>query len=352
MAIRLGIETSDSDLEQRLQRIEAELFNRVIANLDGQENAVLRSNLTTPPRPNNVRFSNNVVGAITVSWDPIKSRDVRYYEVEVSNNLAFNNDPGREEVVFSYKVPNSQFIFPDAFDPEANWFVRVRTVNVNKKVSIWTVPLSTELGRAIKSTTFEQDFIGDPHQGIYSGSATHLSELTSVSGWTPTTNTAIYGITDIVWEKGLVLPFTFVEFYMSTVWYAPPSDNTNGDIPEPPPGLTMEVLRVHDIEDFENNPVLDQNYKIINTITLTFASNLGSTLLSTLYPDKVVAVVRQAVSGVTNPDDIAASAPFIQPGSTVGYRLRVTVDDNSTSNKNFIFFRPHRVFLEMVELRS
>lgn len=344
MAKKLGIQVDDPDLESRLQRIESELEARALANIESSERAQLRSGLSSVREISGLRVETNVPGTIIVAWDDSRLRDLRYYEVEVANNPGFINNEASNLFSKSYKTTRPLFTFPDVFDVDATWYVRVRSVNSSGVKSNWSIPLSTEAGRAVKIDDETEVFsLTDPNPrgGIFAGPDSAFSTIQTITGHpNHEGSSAIYGSTNITWKRGLVLPFTILSYDTTSAWFTS----------EPPPDILIEILRVHDLDDYENNgPLLDQNYKIISTINLKLPITLGWGVDATSNPTSFYTLARQVITGFAQPDDIVTNASFIKPGTRIGYRGRLTVSIPGTQSS--IYIRPYSITLYMVEVR-
>ena len=346
MAKRLGIQTDDVDLESRLQRIEAELLTKALANIEASETAKNVSNTSTSIT--GLRLDTNIPGTIIVRWNSFPRRNLRNYDVYVSNNLAFVHDDSKNEFAKIYKVIEPQFEFPEVFDIEQTWYVKVRAVDSSGVRYNWSLPLSTESGKTIQVNEETEVYsLSDPNPigGLFVGPSSFFSQIQTVTGHPDNQGVKGYfGNTNLVWKGGVILPFVILEFDFASNFYT----NTPGSTPC---GMNIDFLRVHNISDFEDNgPLLDQNYKVMNSFKLTFPSNIGWATDSFGVPNIFKVLSRQVITGFTIPDDIATVASFIKPGSLIGYRVSIELTP-STETVASVYFRPSKISLNLLEVR-
>ena len=343
---RLGSLVDDPDLEARLQRIEAELATKALANVESSTKAIPTKTNISPIT--GLKIQTNIPGTLTVRWNPVDIINLKYYEVNVANNLAFIHDGG-SKFSRTYKVVTSFFEFPDSFDPDATWYVRVRTVNQVGVRSQWTLPISTGTGRVILINEDSESYsLTDPNPrgGIFAGQDTYFQQIKVTQGSNYPDyvgNSDHYGNSNILWKGGTVLPFLILEFDFAVFWY-----QLGASIA--PPSMKVEFWRVHDLTDFDSNgPVLDQNYKVINTINMTFPSTIGWEPDSFGNPSTFRALARQTVSSFGEPEDIATNASFITPGTIIGYRVYIELSVNYVLDS--IYFRPSLLHSNMIEVK-
>jgi len=334
---RLGPSTSDSSLEDRLLKIEQELNLKRLSNIEGSATANLRSEPKEVPVPKNVRIEQNIKGALFIHWTPVPISQLKYYEVEVSNTLAFSNDPSSDKVTIFYKTPQPEFLFVDGFDPDAIWYVRVRSVALNGKRSDWSIPSSSLIGRAVIFTE-------------------ELDDLTSVGTLEVKANdpevSLIMGNTDIIWNGGRILLFGILNADIYSFYYG----YLDTGVPDRfiPCRIILETLRVHDLSDWDQNgPILDQNYKVIQSYEMEISYNLGMPLTSFGLPSLQPVPMKVYISGFSTSDDIASTAPFISVNASIGYRIRLKLGGNAVGNPNAlngIGFIPKSLNLQAVEV--
>ena len=122
---RLGI-PHEIELDARMRKAEKLLQSRQVAEIAAGEGAraVQRVAGEPPPKVENLVVVSNLPGAISLRWTPSATRDLLFYEIEVSTSPSFLR---AETDTFS--EPEPRFLFTTADDLEATYYFRVRAVN-------------------------------------------------------------------------------------------------------------------------------------------------------------------------------------------------------------------------------
>lgn len=148
MVIKISSEKGTNvgtDIEQALaldQRFQA-LEDRITSAVDGLGLANPFSTTATSDRVigqvSGLGITKNV-GTLTPSWAPVNLKNLRYYEVEISEQADFLN-------ATTFTTVETSFTYVEG-DPTIPYFVRVRAVALDGRVGAWSATLNTLTGKA------------------------------------------------------------------------------------------------------------------------------------------------------------------------------------------------------------
>lgn len=144
-AKRLGLEIKGNlELELRLRRIEVELEKRVLRNQDVEDTGRSRG---TVPQVTGIRVSGSTPGAVTVAWNAVAISDLRRYDVEFAEDVAFVTNKQ------TFREGNTFFQFSTASATGGaggtTFFARVRAINSIQQNGLFSVTLNTTTGQVV-----------------------------------------------------------------------------------------------------------------------------------------------------------------------------------------------------------
>ena len=144
---RLGLDVSDNlELEVRLRRIETELSNTVTISSLSEEGSEDTQRVDIIPQVEGLRVSGSTPGAITVAWNQVRISDLRRYELDVAEDLAFATNAETKNIAgteFTY-VTNSD----TGGGGDTAVFIRVRARSSSGNVGPYSATLDTTTGQA------------------------------------------------------------------------------------------------------------------------------------------------------------------------------------------------------------
>lgn len=235
-AKRYGLEVRDDlEMELRLRRIEQQL-ERLVGAGDLTEDGDTKR-LNTPPQVTGLRVLGSVPGAITLGWNAVPISDLRRYELDIAEDIAFTVN----KQTFNVAGTSHQFSTVSAEGGGGGTviFARVRARNRAGVAGPYSVTLNTATGQA------QTEDIGEGQVETENISNTTLEGITVVTSdgthtFNPTT----------------LLNFNPSEFYLA-------GDNSLGDDP------IVNLI----------NPYLPRESSLIDLPTgtgqATFTHNLG-----------------------------------------------------------------------------
>lgn len=154
----------DPELETRLRRIEEELAQRQLANLDVTTGAIKRST-STVTSVTGIRVDNEVVGGLGITWNPADIADLRRYEINIAATADFGSN------VQEYRTTAPRFL-SSGLSANQTYYVRVRAVNSRGEAGPWSGILNT----STKQATFTN---------LAAGAASNITVFSQVGGFNP-----------------------------------------------------------------------------------------------------------------------------------------------------------------------
>jgi hypothetical protein len=144
-AKRLGLEIKGNlELELRLRRIEVELEKRVLRNQDVEDTGRSRGSV---PQVTGIRVSGSTPGAVTIAWNAVAISDLRRYDVEFAEDVAFVTNKQ------TFREGNTTFQFSTASATGGAgvtvFFARVRAINSILNNGLFSVTLNTTTGQVV-----------------------------------------------------------------------------------------------------------------------------------------------------------------------------------------------------------
>lgn len=144
-AKRFGLEVQgDLELELRLRRIEQRIDELSGSSDFGTSNQTQR--VTTIPLVTGLRITGSTPGATTVAWNQVRISNLRRYELEIAEDLAFSVNKQ------SFNVAGTEFQFSTLSSTGGaggtTIFARVRARATNGDVGAFSVVLNTATGQA------------------------------------------------------------------------------------------------------------------------------------------------------------------------------------------------------------
>jgi hypothetical protein len=142
-AKRFGLDVQDDlELEVRLRRMEAKLSRKADANLDA---TVTSGASDVVPQVTGLRKVGSNPGTVTVAWNAVVIPDLRRYELNFAEDLAFSTNAQ------TVKIATTQYqlstISATGGAGDTALYVRVRAVNVAGTPGVWSVVLNTATGQ-------------------------------------------------------------------------------------------------------------------------------------------------------------------------------------------------------------
>lgn len=206
---RFGLVENPVELDLRLQQIETEMIIRQIANLSGTRAA---SRIGNPMQQvTGIRLINNLVGAVSVAWNPVENRDISHYELEFAPTNQFlptNTQTARIS-------GNTTFSFTN-LPADRDTFVRVRAVPFRGEAGPFSSTLNTRTGQATvnhlvvgSTSSLVEDIIVSPG---FTPATIAVDSLAAVF-----TDTATFGNAVIKTSGGVVVLFVIAEFLVDVL---------------------------------------------------------------------------------------------------------------------------------------
>jgi len=219
VARRLGMDTRDPELEQRLRRIEQVLAMKAAANEFSDTQSGSNQDI---PKPEGLSSEYHIT-KWKVTWDPVDIPDVKKYELIVGTDSAFST------VLGNYTRTEPEFTYPGA-SADITYYVRIRAVNMDLEEGPYSDTLNVTTSGLITTDEIEENAL------------TQLWEFNQTSGFkavfTDATPSATEGITDeygpLVVEvssaSALILPFATFDVYYQSIYQSPILINSTWDI--------------------------------------------------------------------------------------------------------------------------
>jgi hypothetical protein len=143
-AKRYGLEVRDDlEVELRFRRIEEQL-ERLLPS-DGTDGGGTKR-LNTPPQVTGLRVVGSVPGAVTLAWNAVPISDLRRYELDIAEDIAFTVNKQ------SFPVAGTQHQFSTVSSEGGGGgtviYARVRARNRAGVVGPWSATLNTSTGQA------------------------------------------------------------------------------------------------------------------------------------------------------------------------------------------------------------
>lgn len=157
-AKRYGLESDDLETELRFRRIEAKLEELGGTGDFGQVTDDVKR-VNTVPRVTGLRVKGSTPGAVTVAWAQVKVTDLRRYELDFAEDLAFTTN----KQTFNVATTEWQFSTVSAIGGggDTTIFARVRARTASGNVGQYSVTLDTATGQA-QSEDIADEAVTDP----------------------------------------------------------------------------------------------------------------------------------------------------------------------------------------------
>jgi len=211
VARRLGMDSKDPELNQRLRRIEQVLSMKAAANEFVDNPSAANQDI---PKPENLTSEYHIT-KWKVTWDPVDIPDVKKYEMIVGTDAAFST------VIGNYTRTEPEFTYPGA-SANLTYFIRVRAVNLDFEDGPWSDTLDVTTGQVTTADIeanaltqlweFNQESgftaLYDGDQG-YEGVAIGSEVLTDTYG--PLTIT-------VSGDTAIILPFATFDVYYQSIY--------------------------------------------------------------------------------------------------------------------------------------
>ena len=145
-AKRLGLDVGDIELESRLRRIEILLASKVDATSLSEDGSTDTQRVDNVPQVIGLKVSGSTPGAITVAWNQVRISDLRRYELDVAEDLAFVTNAETKNIA------GTEFTYNTNTDTggggDTTIFIRVRARASSGNVGPYSVTLNTTTGQA------------------------------------------------------------------------------------------------------------------------------------------------------------------------------------------------------------
>ncbi len=173
-AKRLGLDVRDDlELEQRLRRIEIQLEKKADLSAFSEDGSTDTQRVDTIPRVTGLRVAGSTPGAITVAWSQVRISDLRRYELDIAEDLAFATNAETKNLA------GTEFTYSTNSDTggggDTSIFVRVRARSITGNVGAYSIVLNATTGQAQPDDIADDAVSGDK---IVDGSIT-VNELST-----------------------------------------------------------------------------------------------------------------------------------------------------------------------------
>lgn len=146
-APRLGLEAEDNlEMEVRLRRIETELATKANVGDFADEAAASTARADIIPQVSGLRVSGSTPGAITVAWNAVPISNLKRYELDVAEDLAFATNAETKN------VQGTEYTYTTNSDTggggDTTIYIRIRARASNSNVGAYSATLNTTTGQA------------------------------------------------------------------------------------------------------------------------------------------------------------------------------------------------------------
>ena len=146
-AKRLGLDVQDNlELEIRLRRIEIELEKKAETSSFSEEGSADTQRVDIIPQVTGLRVSGSTPGAITVAWSQVRISDLRRYELDIAEDLAFATNAETKNLAGTEYTYNTNSDTGGGGDTDI--FVRVRARSSTGNVGPYSIVLNATTGQA------------------------------------------------------------------------------------------------------------------------------------------------------------------------------------------------------------
>ena len=144
---RLGLDVEDNiELENRLRRMEVLISQKVDQASLSEEGSEDLQRVDIVPQVTGLSVSGSTPGAITVAWNQVRISDLRRYELDVAEDLAFATNAETKNVA------GTEFTYNTNSDTggggDTTIFIRVRARSSSGNVGAYSATLNTTTGQA------------------------------------------------------------------------------------------------------------------------------------------------------------------------------------------------------------
>jgi hypothetical protein len=158
----------------------------------------------TPAAPTGVELLSATPGAITVGWNAPLQRDIVRFDVQISTSSVFIGDAR----TFAVSSSSESFTYTTE-DPEATYYIRVRTVG-SQRASEWSAVVNSTTG-AVTTAHFEAGAATEIYEYTKSSSFTNLNTNNETETYGPVT-VDVYDDTSVV-EPAIIFEFDYSSNY-------------------------------------------------------------------------------------------------------------------------------------------
>lgn len=145
-ASRLGLDVDDIEMESRFRRIEIALANTpTLADLSEEGSGDLQR-VDTIPQVVGLRVTGSTPGSVTVAWNQVRISNLRRYEIDIAEDLAFaTNAQTQNEAGTSFTFNTTS---PTGDGGDTVIFMRVLARSSTGNTGPYSVTLNTTTGQA------------------------------------------------------------------------------------------------------------------------------------------------------------------------------------------------------------
>lgn len=186
---RKGISESPEDLEARLRRIELELAQRSLANLDISQSSRA---LGTPGQVTGLTIDRSVIGGLQFVWNANTQSDI-HYSIEISTSSTF-----AASTTTTRKTREPRYFFAEG-NSTLTYYIRVRAINSRGDPGPYSSVLNSTTGQATANNLIS----GAANEVVRTIQTSFSPATLSTAG----TTTGVYGSTAVETIGGPILVF-------------------------------------------------------------------------------------------------------------------------------------------------
>lgn len=145
-AKQLGLAVDDIELENRLRRMEVAIESKADNAALSDDGSEVTQRVDIIPKVTGLAVSGSTPGAITVAWNQVRISDLRRYELDVAEDLAFSENAETKNIA------GTEFTYNTNSDTggggDTTIFIRVRARSSSGNVGPYSATLNTTTGQA------------------------------------------------------------------------------------------------------------------------------------------------------------------------------------------------------------
>lgn len=139
-------------MDRRISQLEAKIASKADADVFSGATNKARAG-TTPPRISGLAVTNNV-GTITWAWNGAAIQDLRFYRIEVADNVGMAG-------ATTYEVSQTHFTYTDGNPATATYYARVKAVALSGAVGPNSNVVSSSMG-TVGTATLDDNSVTTP----------------------------------------------------------------------------------------------------------------------------------------------------------------------------------------------